>query len=157
MVSLKTTIGDAIGDAAGIHFVERKAESRAALWAFRIATGLLMGLMGLTGVANVLRPEPVLTALHHLGYPDYFPIMLGTAKLLAVVALALPGTRRLKEWAYAGMTFDVLAGFVSHLAVHDELAKQVPLILVLVALTVSYAGHRRRSRMVELGPDGAAA
>jgi hypothetical protein len=122
-----------------------------------VATGLIVAVMSLSGVANLVRPERVTVMLHHLGYPEYFPAILGTAKLLGVVAFALPGTRRLKEWAYAGFTFDLLAALVSHLAVHDGIADTAGVLALLLVLAVSYAGHRRRTVLLNLSSSGGVA
>ena len=47
--------------------------------------------------------------MRHLGYPDYFATILGVWKVLGGIAVLLPRTPRLKEWAYAGMVFDLTA------------------------------------------------
>ena len=51
-----------------------------------------------------------------MGYPPYFLVILGIWKLLGAVALVIPGFPRLKEWAYAGVIFD-LTGAVASLLV----------------------------------------
>src|SRR5688572_33265044 len=52
-----------------------------------------------------------------LGYPLYVMTILGIAKLLGAGAiLFFDRWPSLKEWAYAGFTFDVIGAFVSHLA-----------------------------------------
>jgi hypothetical protein len=116
-----------------------------------------MVVMAISGIANLIHAEPVMEIIHHhLGYPDYFPTILGVAKLLGVIALALPGTRRLKEWAYAGFTFDLLAAFVSHSAMHDGLSKQAMPLFLLLVLAASYAGHFRRTVLLDVGSTGGA-
>src|SRR5215472_1556585 len=124
MTSTDATAGAMTVERMGARVAARRRPGRVAGTAYRVATGLIMAVMSLSGVANLVRPERVMVAIHHLGYPDYFPILLGAAKLLGVVALALPGTRRLKEWAYAGFTFDLLAALGSHAAVHDGMANE---------------------------------
>ena len=157
MTATGTTAGAVIIDGVGARNAARRPPGRAAATAYRVATGLIMAVMSLSGVANLVRPERVTVMIHHLGYPDYFPFLLGAAKLLGVVALALPGTRRLKEWAYAGFTFDVLAALVSHSAVHDGIAEQAGVLAVLLVLAVSYAGHLRQTVLLELALAGGAA
>jgi len=41
----------------------------------------------------------------HLGFPDYFRVELGIAKLLGAIVLLAPLATRLMEWAYAGFVF----------------------------------------------------
>jgi hypothetical protein len=125
--------------------------------AYRVATGLIMTVMVLSGMANLVRPERVTFMIHHLGYPEYFPTLLGAAKLLGVVALALPGTRRLKEWAYAGFAFDLLAALVSHAAMRDGVTEVAGVLVVLLVLAVSYVGHFRRTVLVDLASAGGVA
>ena len=64
----------------------------------------------------------------------YLAIILGTWKLLAVAALLHPGTRSVREWAYAGVTFDMFDAFLSHLFVHDSpLVALAPLVVLAFA------------------------
>jgi len=157
MTSTETATGAMIADGVGALVAAQRPPGRLAARAFRVATGLIVAVMSLSGVANLVRPERVTVMLHHLGYPEYFPAILGTAKLLGVVAFALPGTRRLKEWAYAGFTFDLLAALVPHLAVHDGIADTAGVLALLLVLAVSYAGHRRRTVLLDLRSSGGVA
>ena len=50
-----------------------------------------------------------------MGYPPYFITTLGVAKIIGVIALWLPYYKRLKEWVFAGFTFDVIFAFISGL------------------------------------------
>lgn len=79
----------------------------------------------------------------HLGYPIYFVKILGVAKLLGAAALLYPGLRRLKEWAFAGFTFDLLGAFYSHLSSGDSLGIALVPIAFLALLAVVYASLRR--------------
>lgn len=88
-------------------------------------------------------PRMVHTMVTHLGYPAYFPTILGAFKLLGVAALIYPRFPRLKEWAYAGFTFELVGAVLSHVAVGDgPLIAAVPFAF-LVLLGVSYAAWRR--------------
>jgi hypothetical protein len=104
----------------------------------------LLAQLALSGVLLVVRPNIVLTVVRHLGYPDYFPLGLGVAKLLALVVLAVPKSpRRLKEWAYAGATFDLLAATVSHIAVHDSITQCLGPLAVLIIVAAAYVNFSR--------------
>jgi hypothetical protein len=50
-----------------------------------------------------------------------------------------PRFPRLKEWAYAGMAFDLTAASVAHAAVHDPLGNVVAPILILGIVMASWA------------------
>ena len=60
-----------------------------------------------------------------LGYPLYFMSILGTWKILGVIAIYLPGFKLLKEWAYTGFFFAMTGALVSHLACGDDGVKQI--------------------------------
>ena len=59
------------------------------------------------GVAHLLRAPQVVEGITHLGYPLHFVIILGVWKVLGDVAVLIPGFALVKEWAYAGMIFDL--------------------------------------------------
>lgn len=104
-----------------------------------ISTGLV-GLDFLVGGAFQIAGSPqAMQGFAHLGYPAYFVTLLGVWKVLGAVALLVPGWPRLKEWAYAGIFFDVTAAVVSVIAVGDGwVPALLPLAFVVLALA-SYA------------------
>jgi len=78
-----------------------------------LSTGLV-GLDFLVGGAfQIARSPQAVQGFAHLGYPAYFMSLLGVWKVLGALVLLLPGLPRLKEWAYAGIIFDVTAAVVS--------------------------------------------
>jgi hypothetical protein len=76
----------------------------------------------------------------HLQYPEYFGAALVLFKVLGAITLIFPQlSRKLKEWAYAGFTFDFIFASISHGAI-DGLGNfntWFPLI-VLAILLISY-------------------
>jgi hypothetical protein len=52
-----------------------------------------------------------------LGYPMYFFAILGIWKVLGAIAILVPRFPRLKEWAYAGIFFDLTGAAASCAAV----------------------------------------
>jgi hypothetical protein len=85
-----------------------------------------------------MRIPGVIQGLAHLGYPAYLAFILGAWKLLAVAALLHPGTRLVREWAYAGIAFDMFDAFLSHLFLHDPLLVALAPLVVLAFATGSY-------------------
>lgn len=82
----------------------------------------------------------------HLGYPEYFRIMLVIFKVLGAIALLVPVKKGfLKEWAYAGFAFDFIAACVSHACVDGFKFNAVFPLLFLVILLVSHHFYRRLS------------
>jgi hypothetical protein len=87
-----------------------------------------------SGVLDILRAPAIVDLLHRLGYAAYVGVILGVGKLLGIAAILYPKTRLLREWAYAGITFDLIGAIVSHLSVHDPLGIAVfPALLLLLA------------------------
>ena len=74
----------------------------------------------------------------HLGYPLYILTMLGTWKILGVIALLIPKFPLLKEWAYAGFFFLMSGAVFSHIALGDPVKELFPSLLLLILTVVSW-------------------
>jgi hypothetical protein len=103
------------------------------------ATAVTVFVLLSGGLAYLLRAEFAVGGVVALGYPVYVVTILGVWKLLAVPALLVPGFARLKEWAYAGVMFDLTGAAVSHLAVADPLWHLFMISALLAVAFVSYA------------------
>ena len=69
-----------------------------------------------------------------LGYPMYFFAIIGFWKVLGAIAILVPRFPRLKEWAYAGIFFDLTGAAISHACSGDPVGKvATPLIFLLLA------------------------
>jgi len=113
-------------------------------WIGWIITGLMAALMLLSAAPDVLRIPGALLVFQHLGYPPYLLLFVGTAKILGVVAVLVPGLPRIKEWAFAGLTFDVTGALYSHLSVGDQPSRWAPAMIALALISGSYVAYRRR-------------
>lgn len=95
-------------------------------------------------------PPNVEGIVHVLGYPMYFMTILGLWKVLGAIALLVPRFPRLKEWAYAGIFFNVTGTAASHAAVGDSdygiYAFHVLVNLFLAVLVVASWALRPQSR-----------
>lgn len=112
------------------------------------ATGLTVIAFAATGIANVTRVPAVLEGVRHLGYPAYLAMILGVWQLLAAIAIAAPVTPRMKEWAYAGIFFNLTGAAASHVASGDPLAKALVPLVLLGMVMVSW-GLRSADPLVE--------
>lgn len=100
-----------------------------------VTTGLVALAFAFGGVMDVMKGKDVIDGITHLGYPIYFATIIGVWKILAVPALLAPGLPRLKEWAYAGIVFDLTGAAASHAASGDPAANIItPLVLMVLAL-----------------------
>jgi hypothetical protein len=109
-----------------------------AYWATTAIT-VFMLLSG--GLAYLLRADFAVAGVTALGYPTYVVTILGIWKLLAVPALLVPRVGRLREWAYAGIVFDLTGAAASHLAVGNPAWHQVTIGVLLAAAFASRALH----------------
>ncbi len=108
------------------------------------------------GVGNIIHASHIASDMAHLGYPSYFLSILGCWKVLGAIAILVPGLPRLKEWAYAGMIFDLTGAAASRAAVGDRaLMIVMPLLIGSVAF-ISWS-LRPSDRKLELRPNGIAA
>ena len=79
-----------------------------------ILTGLFCGLMLMSAIPDIMNTsDAVLIINKQLGYPAYFTPFIGAVKILGVIALLIPGFPRIKEWAYAGFAYDLVAATYS--------------------------------------------
>ena len=119
---------------------------KAHTWIRWFVTGLMAALMVLSAVPDVLRIPDALAVFRHLGYPPYLLPFLGTAKILGVAIVLTPRLPRLKEWAFAGLTFDLTGALFSHLSVGDPPTVWTPAAIGLALMTGSYLAHRLANR-----------
>jgi hypothetical protein len=103
------------------------------------ATGIFCAALGAGGVMSLTGGGDMHEEITGLGFPEYMLSILGVAKVLGAAALLAPGLPRLKEWAYAGFTFDLLGATASHAFAGDPLADTVKPLVVLCLAAASYA------------------
>jgi len=110
------------------------------------ATTALVAFAVLSGGAAELarRPDNV-EGLVHLGYPVYFATIIGFWKVLGGMTVLVPGFPRLKEWAYAGIFFNMTGAAASH-AVSGDAAWHVVVTGSLAVLAVASWALRPQGR-----------
>ncbi|WP_159887713.1 DoxX family protein [Paenibacillus puerhi] len=127
-----------------------KVESRpigrtAAYW---IVTIILAFSMALSGIGQLMRYGGNVDLVTDIGFPLYITNILGTWKLLGVIAILIPGFPRLKEWAYSGIFFLMTGASLSHAFAHDygDGGFHVILPLFYAALGIASWALRPKSR-----------
>lgn len=107
---------------------------------FWVATSLLILWEGVMPLGTLLfAPEQATMGTRPLGYPDYFAYALIACKVLGALAISYPKVpAKLKEWAYAGLTFNLVFAFISHACVDKNIGYMLMPIVVLVFLGLSY-------------------
>ena len=82
-----------------------------------ISVGLILFFIVPGSIMNIMNHPDWVEVFNMLGYPLYLLPFLGVAKLSACVVIVLPFFKRLKEWAYAGLFFDLVGATYSGLMV----------------------------------------
>jgi hypothetical protein len=114
-------------------------------------TGLVAFFIGGGGLAQIWQfkanPHGVVP---ELGYPMYFFAILGFWKMLGAIAILAPRFPRLKEWAYAGIFFDLTGAAASCAAVggYGAYAFHVLAPLAIAGLTMVSWALRPPSRII---------
>lgn len=110
-------------------------------------TTVLVALVALGGgIMDIIANEEVLAAITGLGFPEYFARPLGIFKVLGSIAILIPGFYRIKEWAYAGLSFDFIWAVIAHGSNGDEMGQVLfPLIPLALLLASYFLYHRRKA------------
>ena len=97
-------------------------------WVFTI---LFAALMIYSAYGSILVNEDAKTLIHdQLGYPIYFIPFTGYTKLIGSIVILIPGLRTIKEWAYAGLFFDLVAVVYSSIALAGSVDPMMAFMLV---------------------------
>ena len=124
---------------------------RAKSVAYWTTTVLTAFFIGSGGVAQVARVQGTVDGfVHVLGYPLYFVTILGVWKVLGAIAILVPRFPRLKEWAYAGIFFDLTGAAASSAGagVYGAYGFHVLAPLILAGVAVASWWLRPESRTI---------
>ena len=108
-----------------------------------IITGLFSAFMLFSAVPDILVMPDAVTFMAHLGYPKYIIPFLGVAKLLGVIAILVPGFPRIKEWAYAGLFFDLAGAIYSIICTAGIDASMLFMVLPVIFGALSYIYYHK--------------
>ncbi len=100
-------------------------------WVFTV---IFAGLMIFSSVGGIEPNAQTVEVLHKgLGYPIYFIQFISIAKIIGSIAILIPGLKTIKEWAYAGLFFDLAVAIYSGIAVSGKFD---PMMLTMLAWIV---------------------
>jgi uncharacterized membrane protein YphA (DoxX/SURF4 family) len=118
-----------------------------AYWASTIIVAVTIGSGGGAQVAHL--QQNVDGFVRVLGYPLYFVTVLGVWKVLGAIAILVPRFPRLKEWAYAGIFFDLTGAAASWAAVGGSgEAFHILAPLIIAGIAVASWALRPESRKI---------
>jgi uncharacterized membrane protein YphA (DoxX/SURF4 family) len=115
-------------------------------WVF---TGLYAAFIISTSIPNVISSAgSVAMVVKQMGYPAYFLPFIGVAKILGGIALLVPGFPRIKEWAYSGLMFDLVAAVYSFICIGLPASDWLAMLLFILVLSASYFFYHKRLKML---------
>lgn len=122
-------------------------KTKIAYWATTTLIFLWEGVMpALTSNSQI-----AIDGIRHLGYLDYFRVMLTVFKVIGSVALILPMVPgRFKEWAYAGLGITFISAVVSHWAVDGFSGQTIFPIVLFGILAVSYTQYHKMKALAQI-------
>lgn len=111
-------------------------------WVF---TGLFALIMFSTALPNVMMSADSIDLIHtKLGFPEYFIMFVGIAKILGVIGILIPGYPLVREWAYAGLFFDLTAATASGIAVEGFHPMQLFMLIFFAPGVLSYIYYHKK-------------
>jgi hypothetical protein len=111
-------------------------------WVFTILFALIMLS---TAIPNIMMTPDSVDLIHtKLGYPEYFIMLVGIAKVLGVIGILIPGYPLVREWSYAGLFFDLTAATVSGIVVDGFHPMQLFMLVFFAPGVVSYIYHHKK-------------
>ncbi|MBB6670675.1 DoxX family protein [Cohnella nanjingensis] len=117
-----------------------------AYWICTILFSLAMLFSAIPAVLGEKETVQFITDL--LGYPLYFVFYSGIVKVLGIAAILIPGFPRLKEWAYAGLAFDLISVCYSSIAVGGSVVSSSPMIVYFLLLAGSYLLYHKKKASI---------
>ena|SRR5687768_12053479 len=129
-----------------VEMASKKKKINIAYW---IITGMFGAFMMMSAIPDILVLPEAVTMITGLGYPKYLIPFLGVAKALGVIVILIPGLNRIKEWAYAGLFFDLIGATYSAIATAGFHWQVTFMILPIGFLFLSYfLWHKKRELAV---------
>jgi hypothetical protein len=97
------------------------------------------------GIFELLGLKMTIDGIMKLGYPAYIIPVLGLGKVLGTAAILWPGLPRLKEWAYAGIFFNMAGATASHIA-HEDAPWTLVVTVTIALITIASWALRPQGR-----------
>lgn len=102
-----------------------------------VSTGLIGAMMTFSGYAYFTNPQ-IADSFKHIGFPNFFRVELGTAKIIGALVLLIPQIpTKIKEWAYAGFIITFISAAIAHINIGDPTSAIITPLVMLAILLVS--------------------
>ena len=103
-----------------------------------IVTLLFAAFMIWSAIPDLTKSAKSIEIYKLLGYPEYLIRFMGIAKLLGSITILIPGLKAIKEWAYAGLFFDLFGATFSALTVFGFMT---PMLIMLIPFGLGAASY----------------
>jgi hypothetical protein len=116
-----------------------------------VSTVLFAVLMIFSSIGGIQPSQQAIQLLHDgLGYPVYFIRFISIAKLIGSIAILIPACKTVKEWAYAGLFFDLAGAVYSGIAVGGKFDPMMLMMLAwIVPGIVSYYYWHKKNKLAD--------
>ena len=113
-------------------------------WIFTI---VFAGLMIFSSVGGIGPNEKTMQIfVNYLGYPVYFIQFISWAKIAGSIDILIPGLKKIKEWAYAGLFFDLAGAVYSSIAASGKFdPMMLTMLFWIVPGIVSYVLWKKKN------------
>ena len=117
-----------------------------------ISTIIAAGLMLFSAIPDAWLTEDASKFMHdYMQFPDYFTRFIGIAKILGVIAILIPGFPGIKEWAYAGLMFDLIGAIYSQIAMKSPFwgpqGGWILMLIWIIPVVVSYIYYHKKLKL----------
>jgi hypothetical protein len=116
-----------------------------------IVTGLFAFVMLGSALPDIISHPMAVEGFTKIGLPTYLLPFVGIAKTLGVIAILIPGNYRVKEWAYAGLIYDLLGAVYSIAASGEPAINWAPIFIFIALGFASYFLYRKLQRATATG------
>jgi uncharacterized membrane protein YphA (DoxX/SURF4 family) len=104
-------------------------------WIFTILFAVMM--VG-SAIPDIISSPVAVEGFAQIGMPAYLLPFLGVAKVLGVAAILIPGYPRIREWAYAGLVFDLVGATYAIKASGQPVTNWIFMVIPLALAAGSY-------------------
>ena len=112
---------------------------KSAKWIYWIVTLLFVLPLMASGVTFLMGMQANVDGIcTHLGYPVYLLKILGVAKILGGIAILYGRNPTLKEWAYAGFSFNMIGAAASYALHGDPFTNMIAPLILLALILMSH-------------------
>lgn len=100
-------------------------------------------LMIADGLGGLSQQKEGIEAMQLMGYPAYILLIVGVSKILGAIAILQNKFKTLKEWAFAGFTFNFLGASASWALSGNALMYVLFPLIALVLMFITYIAWKK--------------